>query len=66
MIDEQESTMRLIISHVGIASSATAHFRTGGECEVFPAASAVSVRAGRPFGDGEAKIQIDNGKAGVK
>ena len=58
--------MRLIISHVGIAFSATVHSRAGGECEVFRAAPAVSVPAGRPVGDREAKIQIDNVKAGVK
>jgi hypothetical protein len=35
-------------------------------CEVFPAASAVSAPAGHSVGDREARIKIDNGKAGVE
>ncbi|HEX7363486.1 MAG TPA: hypothetical protein VF283_23590 [Bryobacteraceae bacterium] len=59
-----ESLLTLVTS--ASRPSATALQRAGGECEVFPAASAVSVPAGHPVGDREARIQIDNGKEGVK
>jgi hypothetical protein len=56
----------LMLTPVTSARPSATAIQHAGECEVFPAASAVSERAGHSVGDREASIQIDNGKVGVK